>query len=430
VVKFFAVAELTANAGTQAPNRFRVVHLAAGPSATAAEDAAADLPLSVACPADVASAVTVIGPGGATDVTATKTVSGLFREGGTVAYAITLTNAGPGVQADNPGAELTDVVPSSLLVTGADDGSHPGTVAVAGNSVTWNGALAPSASVTVTIRAQVTGGTAGSTVSNQGSVGFDANGDGTNESTRPTDDPALPGAADPTSFLVGLPGAAELAHGAARTLDLAALPGPFPDRDLFALRQEPRASYEVVVDATAGDIAAGAGPLLDRVQADGSTVLQTSLPVGVGTARSLRLENSTASPVTDELIRVRSAGCGSDCTAGDLYRVRAYETTLSGARFNNVGTQVTVLLLQNASSEAASGHVWLWDGAGGPAAGEPFTLPPRGLLVLNLAGLAPGAAGSLTVSHDGPHGALAGKAVALEPSTGFSFDIGLSPRSR
>jgi hypothetical protein len=28
----------------------------------------------------------------------------------------------------------------------------------------------------------------------------------------------------------------------------------------------------------------------------------------------------------------------------------------------------------------------------------------------------------MTVTHDGPYGALVGKAVSLEPSTGFSFD--------
>ena len=33
-----------------------------------------------------------------------------------------------------------------------------------------------------------------------------------------------------------------------------------------------------------------------------------------------------------------------------------------------------------------------------------------------------------TVTHDGPYGGLAGKAVALEPASGFSFDTPLEPR--
>jgi hypothetical protein len=110
--------------------------------------------------------------------------------------------------------------------------------------------------------------------------------------------------------------------------------------------------------------------------------------------------------------------------------VRAYETTLPGNRFNNSGTQVTILLLQNASTSPVSGHVWLWDVSGAPAGQQPFTIPPRGTHVLNLVTLAPGAAGSVTVSHDGAYGTLVGKTVALELSTGFSFDTPLTPRAR
>jgi len=39
-----------------------------------------------------------------------------------------------------------------------------------------------------------------------------------------------------------------------------------------------------------------------------------------------------------------------------------------------------------------------------------------------------GQAGSITVSHDGPYGGIAGKTVALEPATGFSFDSPLESR--
>jgi hypothetical protein len=42
----------------------------------------------------------------------------------------------------------------------------------------------------------------------------------------------------------------------------------------------------------------------------------------------------------------------------------------------------------------------------------------------------PSGSGSLTVAHDAPYGALAGKAVALEPATGFAFDTPLEPRPR
>ena len=39
-----------------------------------------------------------------------------------------------------------------------------------------------------------------------------------------------------------------------------------------------------------------------------------------------------------------------------------------------------------------------------------------------------GQSGSVTVAHDGPFGAIAGKAVALEPATGFAFDSPMETR--
>jgi IPTL-CTERM motif len=54
--------------------------------------------------------------------------------------------------------------------------------------------------VTVTIQARIDASAGGQTITNQGTVNFDADGNGTNESSAPTDDPVLPGAADATSF--------------------------------------------------------------------------------------------------------------------------------------------------------------------------------------------------------------------------------------
>jgi hypothetical protein len=140
--------------------------------------------------------------------------------------------------------------------------------------------------------------------------------------------------------------------------------------------------------------------------------------------------NATSSPIDDEMIRVRSASCASDCGADDTYRLRAWETTASVPRFNNSGTQVTVMLVQNASSAPVTGTVYFWSASGAPAGQELFSLAPRALLVLNTASVVPGAGGSITVVHDGPYGALAGKTVALEPATGYSFDSPLVPRPR
>ena len=83
-------------------------------------------------------------------------------------------------------------------------------------------------------------------------------------------------------------GKGELTQGTDAVHDLAAQPGPLADLDVFLISQKPYSSYEVMVDATSGDIGAGAGPLLRRIGPDGITVLQSSVAIGTGPSRSLR----------------------------------------------------------------------------------------------------------------------------------------------
>jgi hypothetical protein len=57
--------------------------------------------------------------------------------------------------------------------------------------------------VTITVEATIAiDAPLGGTVSNQGSIAFDGDGDGTNESAALTDDPAVAGAEDPTEFVI------------------------------------------------------------------------------------------------------------------------------------------------------------------------------------------------------------------------------------
>ena len=193
------------------------------------------------------------------------------------------------------------------------------------------------------------------------------------------------------------------------------------------MSQKPRSSYEVLVDATSGDI----GPTLavDRLAPDGATVLQSSQPTGPGFSRSLRWFNGTTGEVNAETIRVSSTVCGAGCGPDDVYNIHAFETTYSVPRFNNAGTQVTVLLLQNPTNYDINGEVYFWDAAGAPT-GAPvaFSLSPKELIVLNTSTVAPGVGGAVTVANDGRYGDLSGKTVALEPATGFSFDSPMLPR--
>jgi uncharacterized repeat protein (TIGR01451 family) len=133
-------------------------------------------------------------------VTATKTVAGTFRVGQIVTYTVTLSNSAAYDQQNNAGHEFTDVLTAGLTLVSANATS--GTASTSGNTANWDGVVPAGGSVTITITATINAGTAGTTISNQGSVSFDADGNGVNEASNLTDDPAVAGASNTTSFLV------------------------------------------------------------------------------------------------------------------------------------------------------------------------------------------------------------------------------------
>jgi uncharacterized repeat protein (TIGR01451 family) len=150
-----------------------------------------------------AVSTTVVSP--ASLAGATKTVAGVFQVGQTVTYTVTIPNAGPNQQFDNPGNEFTDVLPAQLTLVSASATSGTAVATVATNTVTWNGAIPAAGAVTVTLTATIDAGTELQVVSNQGQLAWDADGNGSNEAGGSTDDPAAPGAADPTTFTVVSP---------------------------------------------------------------------------------------------------------------------------------------------------------------------------------------------------------------------------------
>ncbi len=150
---------------------------------------------------------------------ATKTVSGLRFPGAVVTYTIVLPNTGTFDQIDNPGDEFTDVLPAELRLEGASATSGTAVADTATNTVHWNGSIPAGSSVTITIQARIASAAGGATISNQGTAYFDADGNGTNESTVVTDDPAVGGATDPTAFRAD----AQAAIPAASTAGLALL---------------------------------------------------------------------------------------------------------------------------------------------------------------------------------------------------------------
>jgi uncharacterized repeat protein (TIGR01451 family) len=173
---------------------------------TSTASVAVPAPLSDPVPANNSDPETtqiVPNGGGASIGTRTKTVSGTFGRGTTATYTVVIGNSGPGAQNDNPGDELTDVLPAGVTLVSANATTGTTLATVATNTVTWNGAIASAGSVIITIQATVDAADAtGGTLSNQGTILFDADGNGTNESTVLTDDPGVGGANDPTSFQV------------------------------------------------------------------------------------------------------------------------------------------------------------------------------------------------------------------------------------
>jgi uncharacterized repeat protein (TIGR01451 family) len=135
-------------------------------------------------------------------LSATKSVSaGAHNPGDAVTYTIVITNTGTGFQPDGTGDEFTDVLPTQLTV-GVPTASS-GVISVTGTSpatVHWNGSIPPGGTVTITIPATINTGTGGQTISNQGTVNFDANRDLVNDTSATT---TPPGGSGPTTFVAG-----------------------------------------------------------------------------------------------------------------------------------------------------------------------------------------------------------------------------------
>jgi uncharacterized repeat protein (TIGR01451 family) len=331
--------------------------------------------------------------------------------GGALVYVVTVGNAGP---SNATAVTLVDTLPAGVTFVSSNPG--PPTCTLAGVTLTCDlAAQAAGANTTVTVNATVNA--TGGILVNTASV------------TAAEPDPEMANNSAFASTAVGL-GAGELTPGTDEVHDLAALPGPAAGEDVFRMTQQPYSSYEVVVDATSGDIGAGSGPALERLGADGTSVLQSAAAVGAGPSRSLRWSNTTASVVEDEAVRVRSLGCGTDCGADDVYRIRVYETTNTVARFNNAGSQISVLILNNPTNAPIAASVYYRNTAGVLVATQAVTLAPKATQVVNTATVpgANGVGGAITIAHDGRYGDLVGKTVALEPATGFSFDAALEPR--
>jgi hypothetical protein len=221
----------------------------------------------------------------------------------------------------------------------------------------------------------------------------------------------------------------EIAPGALQVHDLEGVSG-IADQDWFRISQKPYSSYEVLVDGLTGGLAPvpvttpGTELGVHLIREGGVLTVPSNALGASGSARVLYFRNQTGAVLDSEYIRVSNALCGAACLATEQYRIRLFDTTYGISRFNNSATQVTVLVIQNTSDRVVYFNAHFFDANGTIQGTYSQNLAPFGTIVVNtsaLAGLA-GKSGSIIVNNDGRYGVLTGKAVSLEPATGFAFD--------
>jgi len=205
--------------------------------------------------------------------------------------------------------------------------------------------------------------------------------------------------------------------------------GGTPDQDWFKIFPRANRSYEVQVVNTTVDMSALYS--VTRTTAGGALLLASSPLDPAGSTRALRW---IAGPADAEE-RVQVVGTASS-TVNAQYDILLRETTLYCPRYNNSGTQVSVLILQRTGTEApgpsCSATAYFYDENASQTAtySQAFTVNDMSAVGTHtIAGL-PGTRGALHVAHACGVGGLKGKLVALEPSTGFSFDTPCTERDR
>ena len=111
---------------------------------------------------------------------------GDLQPGDVLRYRLTVENAGNQNQADNPGNELVDIIPANTTYVPGSATATSGVVIynAGANRIEWNGAVNVGTPIVVTFDVQVNNGLAnGTVIANHATSYYDANGDGSNEST-------------------------------------------------------------------------------------------------------------------------------------------------------------------------------------------------------------------------------------------------------
>lgn len=229
-----------------------------------------------------------------------------------------------------------------------------------------------------------------------------------------------------------VPGHAEQLH------DLEAI-GGVPDNDWFSILTREARSYEAIIHSFANNIEYVTltrhveGVLGSLQSADYLLSSQVSnFAYSRASALGMRWKvDSTPVPNRLEYLMVGTKVGAPALNAGTRYIIRFRETTQFCPRFNNTGTQSSVLVIQGALEGVSScdytAHFFNESGAtlatySGFLGSDMTSVTPMKVLALpGVAGLS-GQKGSAQIAHTCGYGSIKAKLVALEPTTGYSFD--------
>lgn len=225
-----------------------------------------------------------------------------------------------------------------------------------------------------------------------------------------------------------------LSHGLVQQHDLDENGGG-NDEDWMVVPTLGNHSYEARISGTNVEFDWGTcGPCaqFERVDANGNILTEDVGVVNDGTGnteesndRSIRWIADAST--TDDYVRVRGSSLTE--TPSDVYTIRFWDTTYSIPRWNNSSSQTTVFLIQNLLQVPVTLGIDFYDANGQQLVNVGTTVPARGLFSLNTSTISQlaGKGGHAFVFHTAGYGGLAGKGVAVEAATGFTFDTQMVP---